>query len=177
MLIGRNLSLKLPTIEDAQLLADWQSDPEVLGDSYDVWPHTRDAVEQSLKKREHSAREKGDFFICSLDKDERMGLIGYFNPFALKDFFQGLEIFYIVHPCFRNKGIATQASCILINHLFNAIPVERIQATAVVDNPASCRVLEKAGMQKEGTYRRVSFLHGRYVDLHLYSIIREDWRD
>jgi ribosomal-protein-alanine N-acetyltransferase len=177
MLIGKNLSLKLPTIEDAQLLADWQSDPEVLGDSNDVWPHTRETVEQRMKKQEHNRKEWGNFLICSLDKDERMGMIGYFNPFTLKEFFQGLEIYYTVHPDFRNKGIATQASCILINHLFNAVAVERIQATAVVDNTASCRVLEKAGMQKEGTYRRVSFLHGRYVDLHLYSIVREDWKD
>jgi RimJ/RimL family protein N-acetyltransferase len=55
--------------------------------------------------------------------------------------------------------------------------VERLQAAMVVGNEASRQVAEHAGMQHEGIYRKVYFLHGRYVDLHLYSIVREDWED
>jgi RimJ/RimL family protein N-acetyltransferase len=32
-------------------------------------------------------------------------------------------------------------------------------------------------MQREGIYRRVIFLHGRCVDMYLYAIVREDWKD
>jgi ribosomal-protein-alanine N-acetyltransferase len=66
---------------------------------------------------------------------------------------------------------------VLINHLFDATPTERIQATVVVGNEPSQRVLERSGMQRDGIYRKVLFLHGRYVDTHLYSIVREDWED
>jgi ribosomal-protein-alanine N-acetyltransferase len=58
-----------------------------------------------------------------------------------------------------------------------ALPIERLQATTVVGNDASRRVLEKAGMQREGTLRRVTFVHGEYVDMHIFSIIRADWSD
>jgi RimJ/RimL family protein N-acetyltransferase len=32
-------------------------------------------------------------------------------------------------------------------------------------------------MQRDGLLRRVMFLHGRYVDMHHYAIVREDWRN
>jgi RimJ/RimL family protein N-acetyltransferase len=47
----------------------------------------------------------------------------------------------------------------------------------VAGNEGSCRVLEHAGMQRDGLLRRVMFLHGRYVDMHHYAIVREDWRN
>ncbi len=89
--------------------------------------------------------------------------------------FNGFEIWYQVHQDHRGKGLATQAASMLVNHLFNATSVNRIQATVVVGNDASCRVLEKSGMSKEGVMRGVWFLHGVYRDEYLYSIVRGDW--
>ena len=47
----------------------------------------------------------------------------------------------------------------------------------MVGNDASCRVAERGGMQRDGLYRNVFFLHGRYVNMHLYAIVREDWKN
>jgi len=178
MLIGKNIALKPVTIADAQILADWVSDPSVLGEFFNIWPESKLAMEQKLAERGKIDREEGGrFIITSVDDSKRMGNIGYFSPFTLKEFFKGLEIFYVIHPDFRGQGIATQAAGLLVNHLFDATPVEHIQASVVVGNEDSCRVLEKIGMQKDGLYRGVYFLHGRYVDLHLYSILRQEWKN
>lgn len=176
MLIGKNLDLKLPTEEHAQLYADWYSDPNYLGEYNNVWPVSRHVMERGLSKPSEVS-DSGMLLITSRETAEPLGSIGYFNPFTMSDFFSGFEIYYQVHPDHRGKGVATQSACILINHLFDALPVERIQATVAVGNDVSCKVLESAGMQKEGVYRNVLFLHGRYVDMHLYSIVRDDWRD
>jgi len=103
--------------------------------------------------------------------------MGFVNPFTIPTLWRALEIWYQVHPKARGNGHASQAACLLVNHLFSTRPLERIQATVVVGNDASCRVLENAGMQRDGVYRRVFFLHGQYVDMHLYSIVRDDWHD
>ncbi len=175
MLIGNNVSLRTATPDDAQLLADWWSDPDYLGEFFNVWPSTRQEWERSLAK-ELDPHEQGSFLISERASSEPVGTIGYLNPFRI-DFYTGLEIWYQVHPSARRKGIATQAACLLVNHLFDATPVERLQASVVVGNEGSCRVAEGAGMQKEGIFRRHFFLHGKYVDLHLYSIVRGDWKD
>ena len=57
------------------------------------------------------------------------------------------------------------------------MPVPRIQATVAVENTPSCRVTEAAGMQRDGVYRQVTFLHGRWMDMYLYAIVRGDWGD
>ena len=44
-----------------------------------------------------------------------------------------------------------------------------------VDNPASGQVMRNVGMVKEGTLRQRLFNKGRYVDVDLYAILREDF--
>jgi RimJ/RimL family protein N-acetyltransferase len=113
--------------------------------------------------------------MVNKEDEKKIGTIGYWNPFSLTEYFHGLEIWYQIHQDHRGRGVATQAASILINHLFNATSVNRIQATVVVGNDASCKVLEKSGMQRDGIYRGVWYLHGAYRDEYLYSIIRSDW--
>jgi ribosomal-protein-alanine N-acetyltransferase len=179
MLVGKNVRLQPWAMEDAQRVAEWLSDPEYLGEYYNIWPSSRAMMEHFIAEEAHGP-EQHAYFIMSRDSEEHLGTVGYWNPFAAKfagKFFRGLELWWHVHPKFRRQGIASQAVCLLINHLFDATPTERLQATIVVGNDASCRVAERAGMQRDGIYRDVSFLHGRYVSLHLYAIVRGDWKD
>ena len=90
--------------------------------------------------------------------------------------FRGLEIWYQVHPTERGHGVATQAAAILVDHLFSARPHQRVQATVVDGNDGSRRVLEHIGMTREGVLRQITFLRGQYVDMHPYSIVRDDWK-
>ena len=173
MLIGEMLDLRPVTAADAKLLTEWFNDPEYLGPFFNVTPHSEAEMEKNLSSEAPSSDEPM-YLITRRDTDEPLGLIGHMNPFTNEEY-HGREIWYQVHPRFRRKGIARQAASLLVNHLFDSTPVERIEAKVVVGNEASCRVLEGAGMQHEGICRRVVFLHGRYVDLHLYSIIREEW--
>jgi RimJ/RimL family protein N-acetyltransferase len=43
-------------------------------------------------------------------------------------------------------------------------------------NDGSRRVLENICMTHEGVLRQINFLRGEYVDMHLYSIVRDDWK-
>ena len=172
MLIGKNITLKTVRAEDFELISEWWSDPDYMGDFYNVWPQTPEGVKESMEEK----NESGAYLILDREENKPMGTIGYFDPFAIRSF-MGLEIWYQVHHDYRKGGVATQAACLLINHLFDSTTTQRIHATVAIGNDASCRVLEKAGMQKEGVYRSVFFLHGRYIDMHLYSIVRQDWKD
>ena len=60
------------------------------------------------------------------------------------------QVGYVVHEPFRGRGFATRAVEALVERL-EAIPsISRIWATCALDNPASTRVLEKCGFQREG---------------------------
>jgi RimJ/RimL family protein N-acetyltransferase len=175
MLIGKTIALRPVTPDDAQLLADWWSDPAHLGDFFNIVPRTRPMMERWMA--EAHGREQGWYLIIRREQQEPVGTACFFNPFTFTEIFKGLEIGWGLHPPHRHQGFATQAACLLVNHLFDSTPVERVQATVTVGNAASCGVAERAGMQREGLYRKVYFLHGRYVDSHVYSIVREEWEN
>lgn len=173
MLIGRSIQLKPIEPADGPLLAQWFSDPDYLGEFFNVWAETPVEWGRTIdRSRERS--EEGVFLIVLRKEQRPIGAMGYYDPFKI-DIYQGREIWYQIHPDARGHGYATQATCVLINHLFSAIPINRIEATTVVGNESSSRVLENAGMLREGTRRGLTFLHGEHQDMNMYGITRTDW--
>lgn len=81
------------------------------------------------------------------------------------------EIGYWLGEPFWGKGIATQAVRALTAHAFRAHDLTRIFAFVFEWNPASARVLEKAGFVKEGRLRASVTKDGRTIDQFLYAIV------
>ncbi len=59
------------------------------------------------------------------------------------------QIGYVVHQAFSGRGLATEAVRRLTAKLEESPAISRIWATCALDNPASARVLEKCGFQRE----------------------------
>jgi ribosomal-protein-alanine N-acetyltransferase len=70
------------------------------------------------------------------------------------------------------KGIMTQAVKLAVNYAFAHLDIIRVQAGVLSKNPASMRVLEKAGFIKEGIMRKAVIKHGEIMDEHLYAILK-----
>jgi [ribosomal protein S5]-alanine N-acetyltransferase len=73
---------------------------------------------------------------------------------------------------FWGRGIATTALKQTTDYAFQSFSLERLEATVFEWNPASARVLEKAGYVLEGRLRRSIFKDGRLADSLLYARIR-----
>ncbi|KAH0457703.1 hypothetical protein IEQ34_013018 [Dendrobium chrysotoxum] len=88
-----------------------------------------------------------------------------------------VSIGYSVVPELWGKGIATVAVRMAVAAAFEQWPeVERVQALVFLNNPASQRVLEKAGFQKEGVLRKYLVSKGELIDVAMYSFIAADCR-
>ena len=72
------------------------------------------------------------------------------------------------------RGIATEAVRAFVAYGFETLPLDRIYASAYANNPASVRVLEKAGFQFEGRMRKNVIKDGVVLDSLLYARVRED---
>lgn len=73
---------------------------------------------------------------------------------------------------FWGKGIATEALKRMTHYAFSESDLERLEATVYEWNPASGRVLEKAGYTLEGRLRRSIVKNGRIGDSLLYARLR-----
>jgi RimJ/RimL family protein N-acetyltransferase len=68
----------------------------------------------------------------------------------------------------------TEALSLFVHYLFEAKKVNRLQLTVVVGNEASKRVAEKCGFRSEGILRQTMFHRGKYVDLEMFALLREE---
>jgi [ribosomal protein S5]-alanine N-acetyltransferase len=82
------------------------------------------------------------------------------------------EIGYWLGRPFWGRGIVTEAVRAVTKHAFRELKMERVFAVPFTRNPASCRVLEKAGYVREGTMRRSAIKDGLVLDQYLYATYR-----
>jgi [ribosomal protein S5]-alanine N-acetyltransferase len=63
----------------------------------------------------------------------------------------------------------------LLDFSFNILKLHRIEAGCAVENTASIKVLEKAGMTREGMKRKKLPIRGDWKDNYFYAISEEDF--
>jgi RimJ/RimL family protein N-acetyltransferase len=82
------------------------------------------------------------------------------------------ELGYWIGQPFWGKGIATEAIGVIAPYAFQSYSLTRLFAGVFSYNPASGRVLEKAGFTLESVQRKAVFKEHQVLDLHMYVMIR-----
>jgi RimJ/RimL family protein N-acetyltransferase len=113
------------------------------------------------------------FAIENKSTSEFMGLFGF--KVGNKKYNRA-EVWYKIHTDYWKKGYATEAVKAIINFGFDTLQLHRIEAGCAVDNIGSIKVLEKAGMIREGRGRQVLPLKSGWSDNFEYSILETDER-
>jgi ribosomal-protein-alanine N-acetyltransferase len=52
-----------------------------------------------------------------------------------------------------------------------------MQARVIDGNNASARVLAKLGFREEGTLRHALFRRGKFEDIRMFSVLRDEWKE
>ena len=122
--------------------------------------------------RRYRNDEPSSWGIIDKTTNRLVGTIGYM---AFSEDNNSVEVGYSLAHWLWNGGYMTEALARVIDYTFNALEVNRIEAQHELENPASGRVMEKCGMRKEGELRQRLYNKGRYVDVALYAILKEDY--
>jgi len=84
------------------------------------------------------------------------------------------EFSLYIAPEHQKKGYGKKALELLLKHGFEDWNLERIWGETYDKNPAS-KTFEIVGMQKEGTLKNSYFREGKYIDSHIYAILKDDY--
>ncbi|GGF40814.1 acetyltransferase [Marmoricola endophyticus] len=95
----------------------------------------------------------GPLVVADAHDDRFLGTVSWRQdvppPFATAD------LGYLVHPAERGRGVAAAAIGLLVDWLTgpDGPGMVRVQLDHSTENPASCRVAERAGLEREGVRR------------------------
>ncbi len=164
------LTLRPFTLEDAPAVQRLVSSYEVaLNTLFIAHPYPEGAAAEWIGK--HQAEfDENRIHHFGLDDGEVVGV----TALVMKG--DGIaEIGYWVGVPYWGRGYATEAAVEVIRYGFEDVGLQRIFAGHFTRNPASGRVLQKAGMQYEGTLRRHQMKWGELIDIAFYGILREEF--
>ncbi len=116
--------------------------------------------------------EKGNQFIFAIRLKENNQLIGGID-LGIDQIFNKAELGYWLDKDYWNNGYTTEAVIAMIHFGFEKLKLKRIFASHFDCNTSSGRVLEKAGMKKEGVLLCHTCKNGKYQNHHLYAIINK----
>ena len=103
--------------------------------------------------------------------EELVGSIGVFRGDDVH--YRTAELGYYIAEPWWDRGICTEAVKRTCRYVFEHSDIIRIFADPYDYNTASCRVLEKAGFQFEGTLRSNAVKNGKILDMKMYALVRE----
>lgn len=168
------LLLRRMEMSDAKDLFDYSRDPQValhvLWDAQKNISESRAYIKCMLRK--YRAGDPASWCIVRRDQGRVVGTIGYmwFQPEN-----NAAEVGYSLARDCWNQGFMTEALQAVLRYSFEEMGINRIEAQHEVGNPASGAVMRKCGMVHEGTLRSRLYNKGRYVDVELYSILRQEY--
>nr|WP_243639675.1 GNAT family protein [Streptacidiphilus pinicola] len=84
------------------------------------------------------------------------------------------EVLYWLLPAGRGSGLVGAALVAVSRWAVDELGLQRLRLTHSVENPASCRIAERAGFVLEGTMRGALLHEDGWHDEHLHARVRGD---
>ena len=119
-----------------------------------------------------SADANETFAFAITTEGKVIGSIGVFRQGNIHR--RTAELGYYIAEAYWGKGLMTKAVRQICRYVFNNSDILRIYAEPFAFNAASCRVLEKAGFQYEGTLRSNAVKNGKVIDMKMYSLLKSE---
>lgn len=169
MAIGE-FRLRLWLASDADSLVKHANNRKVWRNLLDAFPHpyTIQDAHRWIGDHQHDDPPT-DFAIAS--GEEAIGAVGFRIG---KDVGRrSAMVGYWLGEHYWGRGVATRAVRALVDYAFKNFDLVRLEAVVYEWNPASMRVLEKAGFSLESRMRKSVTKDGQTIDAFRYVLIRD----
>lgn len=168
------LILRSPKSSDVGALFSYATDPQV--SRYVLWSAHRTPADSAwFIRKVRSENRQGNEMTLTVEEKSSGQMIGTMGFVSFNHQHHLAEVGYSFSKKSWGKGYATEALTALIRYGFEVLELNRIEGVCDVRNPASGRVMEKCGLQYEGTLRGKALLKGDYADVKQYAILKKDY--
>ncbi|MEO1998675.1 MAG: GNAT family N-acetyltransferase [Planctomycetaceae bacterium] len=178
---------KRPCLESARLLLrpfdiDDAADVRELAGHRDVAsttllvPHPyEDGMAEQWISTHQERFDRRELSVFAIIRRSEQSLIGAIDLTIESDHQRAALGYWIGRPHWGH-GYCTEAAQLVLRYGFGDLGLNRIAAQHLSRNPASGRVLEKAGMQHEGRLRRHVKKWGVFEDVECYAVLKSEFQ-
>lgn len=158
--------------EDESLLARWMGDPDATKFMETGWrPPTCSDI--SLVYKAADENDASIFIVEDLQTSRPVGICGLY---LIQWICRRAEFRILLGDDeFRGAGLGTDAALLLLEYAFTKLNLETVYLGVNVENKAAVKSYRKAGFVDEGVRRRLIYRNGKYYDVLMMSVLREEW--
>lgn len=159
---------------DTDALFEMCAVPEVV--RYTPRPAMTQRVEaEQMIQRIKANYGKGEAFQLGIERKEDRLVLGYCGLFSFHEASRRAEIGYSLDIRYWGEGYMNEALLVFIDHAFDGLGLNRIEADIDPRNIASARTLARLGFVNEGLLRSRWIVNGEVSDTGMYGLLQEDW--
>ena len=161
---------------------DWQDLLELMSDEeffryVDGVPLDEDGVLRWLESDAHVKLTTPDQALyLAIEVQDGHKLIGYMTLNFTDP--QRLQVTFSIslNRKFQRQGFAREALVALLTFCFEGLKLHRVAGWCDSRNTAACRLLEQAGLRREGEFVKSRWVHGEWANSLWYAVLGEEYR-
>ena len=172
---GERIMLREYRSADLESIHRWVNDPDVVDNLSDIFlfPQTLQGSQRFLESVLEGKGESKGFVIADRHTEEFIGQIDLVK-IDWKNRVAKLGI-VIGAPERRGRGYGSEALMLLEEFVFNRLNLNRLELDVHDYNRAAIRCYLKCGFKEEGRIRKSFYSRGRYTDMILMGILKEEY--
>lgn len=175
---GKRIRLRAAEREDLPTFIQWLNDPEVTENLLIFAPMSLYEEEQWYENMMKRPIAEHVLVIEAENPDRPSGYqrIGTCSFMSIHPRNHSAEVGIMIgEKNYWNQGYGTETMGLLLDFGFGRLNLHRIWLQVFEKNLRGIRAYEKAGFKFEGKFRDGHFQHGRFYDVHLMSVLRDEW--
>lgn len=172
MLKSEQIMLASLRNEDSPILWKWINDRDLV---------QFNAAYKPVSEAQHQAwfesiRQRDDVFIFGIRLLETDELIGSCQLHSVDQVSRSAELqIRLGEAAARGKGFGTEAVRLLLKFAFTDLNLNRVYLHVFDSNTRAIQVYEKNGFSREGVLRQAAYIDGRFVDVVVMGVLREEY--
>lgn len=141
-------------------------------------PPTITELSRSVARYRHEWKNDAAYVFVVVLREPSQSLVGRIAlTSVVRGPFQNAHLGYWTAAAYQGRGLATEATALIVDFGFEVLGLHRLEAAVMPHNRASRRILAKRGFREEGLAKRYLAIAGQWEDHILYGLTREEWEE
>jgi len=165
-----DISLRLVTRDDIELVRNWRNSPDVAPYMYN---ETHINEEQQIKWFEKISNDKTSVYWIIEYDEKKLGLAsltGIDNTLS-----SCYWAFYLGDLSVRGGGIGAKIEYNVLEYVFKELKLNKLRCEVFVTNDKVIKMHEKFGFRREAYYREHCIKNGQKLDVIGLAILQTEW--